>query len=117
MRQAVTEQENGHAALVRDVINALAAELRTAMKATGEDSQSDMVWLSLAAWMRNHSMMSVTRQLATQQALNQPLMAGGRVYLLRLERLGEAPQAIHRITLHRQDDHQNWSVEQAPPNQ
>lgn len=116
MRQGVTEQENGHAAIVRDIINALAAELRTAMKDTGEDVQADMVWLSLAAWMRNHSMMSVTRQLANQQAVNQPLMAGGKVYLLRLERLGDSPFSPHRITLHRQEDHQRWCAENLPGN-
>lgn len=111
MHQPVTQQENGHGALVRDAINALTAELREVMKATGNDSQADMVWLALASWLRNHSMMPVARKLANGQAVTQPVLANGRAYVFNLTRVNNGYPPVHRVTLDRLDDGQAWHVE------
>lgn len=111
MRQPVTQQENGHGALLRDAINSLAAELREVMKATSNDSQADMVWLALASWLRNNSMMPVARTLANGQAVSHPVLANGRTYAFILTRLSDNYPPVHRVTLNRLDDGQVWHVE------
>ena len=111
MRVPVTQQENDHGALVRDAVNELAAELRETMKQAGEDSQADKVWLALASWLRNNSMMPTARKLGNGQAVTHPVFAGGRAYVLRLERLDTGMPPRHRLILQGAGDGPTWRVE------
>ena len=107
MRQPVTQQENGHGAMTRDAINALAAVLREAMQASGEDSHANMVWLALASWLRNNSMMPVVLALGRGQRFSQPLLAGGQTYILSI---AQAAPPAHQMTLRRTSDGKTWQV-------